>query len=206
MICALIALAACSEQSTPEPAGNQALPAPPASPASTADVHGETLYEQHCSACHDTGLEGAPAIDHAPSWAQRSPEWSAVLKQHAIDGSLAMPPRGASPQLSDAEVGAAVEYMRTRIMPPSLLAAGSAQGRLFYQTTCSRCHDSGVDGAPIIGDSAAWAARSMNWHTVMQDHASNGFVGMPAKGDELQLFSEDVAAAVAFMVAWAKHN
>jgi cytochrome c5 len=169
-------------------------------------VDGEAVYRRHCGSCHETGEDGAPALDHVPSWASRSPDWSAVLDEHAAEGFLTMPAKGGNPDLSRAEVAAAVDYMVSRIMPPSLLAKGSANGRVVYQAACGKCHDTGTDGAPLIGDGEAWAVRSINWHTVMEEHANEGFLQMPAKGEQLQLFSEDVAAAVAFMVAWSRRN
>lgn len=167
-------------------------------------AHGTEVYARHCAPCHDSGLEGAPALDDVPAWAVRSPEWDAVLKQHAMDGFLGMPAKGASPTLSERDISLAVDHMVARIRPPSLLAAGGAQGRLVYQTTCARCHSGGVNDAPVIGDARAWAVRSVNWHTVLEQHANDGFLSMPGKGGELQLFREDIAAAVAFMIAWSR--
>jgi cytochrome c5 len=175
-----------------------------ATPAATLD--GEVIYREHCAACHDDGLNGAPALDHVPSWASRSPDWSAVLKQHAMSGFITMPAAGGNPALSAAEVGAAVDYMLSRIRPPALPAGADPHGRVVYQAACSRCHDSGDGGAPMIGDEAAWAARSLNWHTVLEAHANGGYLSMPAKGEQLQLFERDVADAVAFIVAWSRRN
>lgn len=167
---------------------------------------GKVVYFDHCAGCHEEGANGAPAIDDVPAWAARAPAWTAVLEQHALKGYLDMPARGGETGLDDAEVTSAVDYMVSRIAPPSILSDGAAEGRLVYRAACSRCHDSGVDGAPVIGDSDAWAARSLNWHTVLEQHADEGFLSMPARGDALQLFRDDVAAAVAFMSAWARRH
>ena len=206
-IALVLLVTGCSDNQSSETGAAEspdpAAPAPELTSA-TAPPDGKQIYLDHCSSCHEDGVHGAPAIDHPPSWASRSPEWSAVLKQHAVGGFLGMPPGGGNPDLGDKQVEAAVDYMLSRIMPPALLDQGSAQGRVVYQAACSACHDTGINGAPVIGDHDAWAARSYNWHTVLEEHANRGHLNMPAKGDQLQLFSEDVAAAVAFMVAWAK--
>lgn len=167
---------------------------------------GKAVYFAHCAGCHEEGVNGAPAIGDVPAWAARAPAWTAVLDQHAREGYLAMPARGGEPGPDDLQVSAAVDYMVSRIAPPSILSEGAAEGRLVYRAACSRCHDTGVDGAPVIGDSDAWAARSLNWHTVLEQHADEGFLSMPARGDALQLFREDVAAAVAYMAAWARRR
>lgn len=167
---------------------------------------GEALYWAHCAGCHEDGADGAPAIDDVPAWAARVPAWSAVLEQHARGGFLAMPARGGERTLNDADVKAAVDHMVERIAPPPVLDTQAAAGRVVYRAACSRCHDTGVDGAPVIGDAEAWAARSLNWHTVLEAHADEGFLSMPARGDALQLFREDVAAAVAFIAAWARRQ
>ncbi|GEM_PF-458129 len=165
---------------------------------------GKVVYERECAGCHQSGLKGAPLLGHVPDWVARTPEWTAVLNEHASDGFLGMPAKGANPNLPEMEVKAAVDFMIGQIMPPSILAPGAAEGRLVYQTICKDCHNTGVNGAPIIGDRAAWAARSPNWHTVLQAHANEGFLRMPARGDQLQLFSDDIEAAIDFMLAWIR--
>jgi cytochrome c5 len=78
---------------------------------------GKAVYEKTCSACHDDGLDGAPAIGDQQAWSQRSPLWSAVLFEHSKSGYLDMPAKGAHPELSDQEVDAASEYMLSTTFP-----------------------------------------------------------------------------------------
>jgi cytochrome c5 len=63
----------------------------------------------------------------------------------------------------------------------------------------------GIAGAPKVGDAAAWEARIAQGEQTLLDHAINGYQGsagyMPAKGGFAFLSDEDVAAAVAYMVA-----
>lgn len=208
---AVVLLCAC-EGDVEQRNATTAAPVPTATPAAETETSlalnadGEVVYRQNCSSCHATGVGGAPVLGHVPSWATRAPEWSAVLKQHALEGFVSMPAKGGNPELSRGQVEAAVDYMLSAITAPSILAAGGADGRLVYLASCSKCHATGVGGAPVIGDNEAWAVRSYNWHTVLEQHANEGFLGMPAKGEQLQLFQQDIAAAVTFMVNWSKSN
>jgi len=63
-----------------------------------------------CSACHATGVLGAPKIGDKAAWAPRIAQGIDTLKSHALSGIRMMPPRGGS-QLDDAAIGAVVEYM-----------------------------------------------------------------------------------------------
>lgn len=71
----------------------------------------EQVYKAVCSACHGTGVLGAPKFGNAASWKPHIAKGKAVLYKHAIHGFKAMPPKGGAVNLSDAEVKAAVDYM-----------------------------------------------------------------------------------------------
>lgn len=85
---------------------------------------------------------------------------------------------------------------------------GMASGESVYQNTCSACHASGVAGAPVFGNSEAWADRIAKGKETLYQHALNGFQGdagvMPAKGGNSGLSDEEVKAAVDHMVDAAK--
>ncbi len=51
-----------------------------------------------------------------------------------------------------------------------------------FQAVCSACHSSGVNGAPKIGDHAAWAPRIAQGKETLYTHAIGGKGNMPAKG------------------------
>lgn len=78
-------------------------------------------------------------------------------------------------------------------------------GPQVYNEACFMCHgDPGVGGAPVLGDTEAWAPRIEKGMDVLTDHAINGFQGdagfMPAKGGRVDLSDEEVVAAVEYMV------
>ena len=78
---------------------------------------GKKTYESVCASCHDSGEQGAPRIGVPEDWSERSDMWEAVLLPHARAGYLEMPGKGGHPELTDAEVDAAAEYMLGRTLP-----------------------------------------------------------------------------------------
>ncbi len=73
---------------------------------------GRKLYESNCSACHDTGVVGAPEVRKQRVRQILRDQGREHLYQVAIkgDGSM-MPPKGGCNICSDAQVEAAVDYM-----------------------------------------------------------------------------------------------
>jgi cytochrome c5 len=80
-----------------------------------AMADGKATFDSVCFACHATGAAGAPKAGDKAAWAPRIAQGLDVLKQHANNGfqgnSGFMPAKGGRTDLSDADVGAAVEYM-----------------------------------------------------------------------------------------------
>jgi cytochrome c5 len=79
--------------------------------ASASDDVGKSVYTKSCSACHDSGVMGAPKVGDKAAWAPLAAEGVDVLTHNAIHGEGKMPPKGGNMQLSDDEVKAAVTYM-----------------------------------------------------------------------------------------------
>ena len=106
--------AAAASAPSPAPAMTETASASPAA----ASAAGKTLYNTTCSACHGTGVAGAPKFGDKTAWAPRIAQGNDVLYQHAIKGFQGkagmMPPKGGS-SASDADVKNAVDYMVTSI-------------------------------------------------------------------------------------------
>ncbi len=84
--------------------------------ASASDLAaGKTLYDANCSACHNTGLGGAPKLGDKAAWAPRNAQGIDVLVSHAVNGfdgtSGSMPAKGGVATLTDAQIGDIVGYM-----------------------------------------------------------------------------------------------
>jgi len=77
-------------------------------------------------------------------------------------------------------------------------------GKGVYNQSCAVCHNNGMAGAPITGDKEIWADRITPGMEAVIKRAINGYVGedgaMPAKGGNMSLSDEDVAAAVHYMI------
>lgn len=110
----LAGLAAC--RSAPEVAPPPAMSDTDRAPISVAEA-GKQAYLTHCAGCHETGLEGAPVVGDRGYWEARSRLWQAVLSDHAKAGYLDMPAKGGRPDLPNATIDLAVDYMLSVTYP-----------------------------------------------------------------------------------------
>lgn len=80
---------------------------------SGADAIGRQVYENTCFTCHDVGIFGSPMISDTAAWNERVGKGMDALYATAINGNgtNTKPARGGHPDLSDAQVKAAVDYM-----------------------------------------------------------------------------------------------
>ena len=78
-------------------------------------------------------------------------------------------------------------------------AAGGSSGEEVFKSTCAACHQTGVAGAPKIGDKAQWAPRVKQGQQQLVASAIKGKGAMPPKGGNTSISDDDVARAVAFM-------
>jgi c(7)-type cytochrome triheme protein len=77
-----------------------------------AQQSGKDLYMKTCSVCHGTGIAGAPKYGNAADWAPRLAGGAQKLYTSALKGTpKGMPAKGGNPNLPDADVKAAVDYM-----------------------------------------------------------------------------------------------
>ncbi|HET8552899.1 MAG TPA: c-type cytochrome [Gammaproteobacteria bacterium] len=83
--------------------------------ANAKPMSGKEIWEGTCSACHKTGVAGAPPIGHKKEWAKHIAKGLATLKDHALHGYHGpegfMPAKGGNPSLTDRQVVKAMEYM-----------------------------------------------------------------------------------------------
>ncbi len=89
--------------------------------ATVAVVDGEAVYKKACITCHGTGLAGAPKLGDAADWGPRIAQGDALLFEHASKGFTGkkgmMPPKGGFMTLTDDEIRAAIEFMKTAPAP-----------------------------------------------------------------------------------------
>ena len=76
---------------------------------------GEGLFQQTCSACHGTGLAGAPKAGDKAAWSPRIAKGKDQLYHHAMEGfqgtTGVMPAKGGRTDAPDDLVKQAVDYM-----------------------------------------------------------------------------------------------
>ena len=110
-------LAACGEKaSAPAPAVEAPVAPAPAPAAPVAEnTAGKSAYNRTCALCHGAGVAGAPKPGDKEDWAPRIAQGKDTMYKHAIEGFTGakgmMPARGGSPNLSDDDVKAAVDFM-----------------------------------------------------------------------------------------------
>jgi len=73
-------------------------------------------------------------------------------------------------------------------------------GKQVVETTCSKCHATGLNGAPKIGDEKAWSARSAQGLESLTTHALEGLRKMPPHGNNFALSDIEIQRAITYMV------
>lgn len=85
------------------------------------------------------------------------------------------------------------------IVTPAGAWGADRTGRDVVKEVCSACHAEGKDGAPKIGDYAAWAQRAQVGFGKLSEHAIAGKNKMPAHGGQSTLTDLEVTRAIAYM-------
>ena len=105
------AAAPAQAAAAPAAAGGTAVAAATAAQPAAAGGAGKSAYDSSCAACHGAGVAGAPKLGDKAAWEPRLKQGMDTLRQNALKGKGAMPPKGGNMALSDADVTAAVDFM-----------------------------------------------------------------------------------------------
>lgn len=77
-------------------------------------------------------------------------------------------------------------------------------GPQVYNQACVACHGTGVAGAPVTGDAAAWGSRIAQDHATLHEHVINGYQGsagyMPPKGGRGDLSDDEILSAMHYIL------
>ena len=169
------------------------------------DRSGKEVVGTVCAACHEKGTNGAPRIGDKQAWAARSARGIDSLTQNALNGIRKMPAHGGNPKVSDYEIQRAITYMVNRsggnwIEPTNKKGKVPVRtGKAIVEAHCVKCHQTGVDGAPKIGDRAAWIPRGANGFDALVRSAINGHGGMPPRGGAADYTDAELRDAVVYM-------
>jgi len=174
--------------------------------AQSGERGGKEVVEAVCSSCHSTGVNSAPKIGDKKAWAKLESRGLTGLTEIALKGIRKMPAHGGNLALGDTDIERAITYMVNQsgghwIEPTSKATpALERSGMRIVQAQCTKCHQTGVDGAPKIGDQAAWIPHLKQGLETAVFSAINGHGPMPARGGMADLTDSETRAAIVFMV------
>ena len=127
-------------------------------------------------------------------------------KEEAAGGEAPAAPQAAAsapaaPAPAPAAPAPAASAPAAAPAPAAAVQTAAADGKKIYDTTCGVCHNSGVAGAPKLGDKAGWSERVAAGMDTLVAHSINGIRAMPPRGGNAKLSDAEVRAAVEYMVA-----
>jgi cytochrome c5 len=73
-------------------------------------------------------------------------------------------------------------------------------GKQIVDETCIKCHGTGEQGAPRIGDQKAWGTRAKRGLSGLTQSAIKGIRNMPSHGGKLDLTDLELKRAITYMV------
>jgi len=173
--------------------------------AAGLDRSGKQVVDTVCAACHEKGTDGAPKIGDKQAWAARTARGIDSLTTNALNGIRRMPAHGGNAKVSDYEIQRAITYMVNHsggnwIEPTNKKSKVPVRtGKAIVEAHCVKCHKTGVDGAPKIGDRAAWIPRGANGFDALVRSAINGHGGMPPRGGAAEYTDAELREAIIYM-------
>lgn len=173
--------------------------------AQNSELSGKDVVGIVCVKCHGTGTNGAPKIGDKEAWSKRAKQGLTSLTEIALQGIRNMPAHGGHPELSDDEIARAITYMVNHsggnwVEPVSTKQlANERTGEQVVKAQCSKCHASGVMGAPRIGNLKEWLPRIKNGIDYLVHSAIHGHGGMPSRGGLSDLTDNEIRNAILYM-------
>ena len=176
-----------------------------AADAQRKERQGKDVVTAVCGSCHIEGKDNAPRIGDAMAWAGRASQGLTSLTDHAIKGIRSMPAHGGSTGVSDIEIERAIVYMVNESGGRWVEPLGGAtpavlrSSETIVQSQCAKCHQTGQDGAPRIGDRPAWISRLKKGLDKLVTSAIHGHGPMPARGGLPDLSDQEIRGAIVYM-------
>ncbi len=83
--------------------------------SATADDAIQAIYDGKCSACHVSGVAGAPKLGDAEAWAPRLEKGPDALLASVTNGLGAMPPMGTCNDCTGEQLVALIDLMTASV-------------------------------------------------------------------------------------------
>jgi cytochrome c5 len=173
--------------------------------AQRQERQGKDVVDVVCGACHLQGKDNAPRIGDAKAWSARASLGLTALTANAVKGIRNMPAHGGNAGVSDIEIERAITYMINQSGGHWVEPAGGATPAVLrtsesiVRAQCATCHESGRDGAPKIGDRAAWIPRLQRGLDPLVASAVHGHGPMPSRGGLPDLSDAEIRGAIVYM-------
>lgn len=183
----------------------------------TGERAGKQVVEAACAACHASGKDGAPRMGDRDAWKKLAARGLTSLTSSALTGIRKMPAHGGSAETSDLEISRAITYMVNqsggkwiepvgKAAPLKTTAPAERSGQKVVQIQCGTCHLTGENGAPKVGDRAAWVQRLKRGMPEVVRSAFNGHGAMPARGGLADITESEMKNAITYMFNPASAN
>ena len=103
-----------------------------------------------------------------------------------------------------------IKPVGTVVLAEATAASGNLTGQQVFAQVCKTCHETGLAGAPKMGDKGAWSPRIAEGENTLVQHAIAGYQGktgvMPPKGGNPELTDAEVHRAVVYLADQAGAN
>jgi len=178
-------------------------------PAMAAEdlAQGEQLYKQACATCHDKVMQGAPRPTAPEDWQGRSMDLEVLVKS-TVSAPAHMPAKGGTAMESVTQLRSIIAYMINDVKDKAEASTVDAdlyhsrmEGKKLYALHCFSCHNSGENGAPMLGNLDDWQKRLTLGREGLIDSVINGKGMMIPMGGSTIASREQVGNLVDYMVS-----
>lgn len=141
------------------------------------------------------------AAEHDATVERIQPVAVVDIAGQAAETSVADPEGEATaPSETPVEAAAAEVAQAESAAGDAPAAAAAIDAEAIYKGTCIACHGSGAAGAPIVGNTEAWAPRIARGQDALVASALGGKGAMPPKGGAVSRSDEEITAVVIYMM------
>jgi len=97
-------------------------------------------------------------------------------------------------------IAAAVLSAASIAAQPAATQGPERSGKEVVDAVCAKCHATGAQGAPKIGNQRAWSKRAQQGLSALTQHALTGIREMPSHGGDMNLTDVEIKRAITYMI------